>query len=64
MSLIMLVDNIKRCANIPGIPSLIAKLQNWKPDYTRITCSTLKGTKPSCIKPFYDILFFEHKPAA
>ena len=64
MSLIMLVYNFKRYTNIPGIPSLIAKLQNWKPDYTRITCFTFKGTKPIYIKPLYDILFFEHKLAA
>lgn len=36
MSLIMLVYNIKRCLNMLGLEELIKKLNQWKPDYSRI----------------------------
>ena len=41
-SLIMLVYNIKRTINILGIPDLLEKLKNWKPNYDRIARLCLK----------------------
>ena len=44
MALIMTVYNIRRCITILGIPGLIEKLKNWKPDYKRIHLSFSKST--------------------
>ena len=42
MALIMTVYNIKRSINILGIENLLAKLQNWKPDYAKASKLWLK----------------------
>ncbi|MFN8236963.1 MAG: IS1182 family transposase [Chitinophagales bacterium] len=34
-SLIMLVYNMKRCFKIVGVEKLIAKIKNWKPEYSK-----------------------------
>ena len=42
MALIMTVYNMKRCINIIGIPELLKKIKEWKPDYARILFSLFK----------------------
>ena len=42
MALIIKVYNIKRSINILGIENLLAKLQNWKPDYAKASKLWLK----------------------
>ena len=42
IALIMTVYNIKRSINILGIKNLLAKLQNWKPDYAKASKVYLK----------------------
>ncbi|GHB27690.1 hypothetical protein GCM10008106_05550 [Mongoliitalea lutea] len=36
-ALIMTVYNLKRTINILGIPELLQLIQNWKPDYKRVS---------------------------
>lgn len=60
-SLIMLCYNLKRCINILGIPTLLEKLKNYKPDYGKIA-GLHKNTKQ--FKLITRIVFLEHKLAA
>lgn len=60
-SLIMLVYNIKRTINILGIPDLLEKLKNWKPNYDRIARLCLKWIQ---FKLIYDYHLKTQKFAA
>ena len=57
----MLCYNLKRCINILGIPTLLEKLKNYKPDYGKIA-GLHKNTKQ--FKIITRIVFLEHKLAA
>ena len=54
-ALIMTVYNIKRIINILGIPDLLQLIQNWKPDYKRVSLAL----KSSLFGLFKILLNFE-----
>lgn len=60
-ALIMTVYNIKRCMNILGMDDLIAKINNWQPNYKGICSAILKST---CFKQLYASIFLQQKVAA
>ncbi len=60
-SLICLVYNIKRSINILGMATLLQKLKNWQPDYTKVA---LRLLKTASLKPFYANPFFPQAIAA
>ena len=54
-ALIMTVYNLKRTINILGIPDLLQLIQNWKPDYKRVSLAL----KSSLFGLFKALLDFE-----
>lgn len=60
-SLICLVYNIKRAINILGMPQILEKLKNWKPNYRGIHLGNLKR---ALLEPFYATEKYEWKIAA
>jgi hypothetical protein len=60
-SLIMTIYNIKRSLNILGFEEIMEKLNDWKPDYSKIKLCLQKTDSITC---FIRILFFEMKVAA
>jgi transposase len=51
-ALIMLVYNIKRCFTLLGIPTLLEKLKNWKPNYAGITLLQIKMASKERFKDY------------
>jgi len=50
---IMTVYNLKRTINILGVPDLLLIIQNWKPDYERVSL-TLKSSLSSLFKALWN----------
>jgi len=61
MALIMTVYNIRRCITILGIEDLIAKINNWTPNYKGIVRLLQKGIHLNSITR---IFFIPQKLAA
>jgi hypothetical protein len=60
MALIMTVYNMKRCMNILGMETLIAKIKKWVPDYKGITHTFTKSNFLNAITA----LFFQPQKLA
>ncbi len=66
MNLIMLCYNFLRTKNILGFDKMLAAIQNWQPDYSKIVCTLKRGfiksiylqNKPSYIFNNYPCFFY------
>ena len=63
-SLIMTVYNFKRCMNIMGIPQMIEKIKNWKPNYKAIAWLNKKPKYSTHFKALLALQNMEIKLAA
>ncbi len=57
MNLIMLCYNFMRTKNILGFDKMLQAIQNWKPDYTKVTCALKKAFRRVIWKQNEDIVF-------
>jgi len=63
-SLIMTVYNLKRCMNILGIPEMLEKIKNWKPNYKEIAWLVKKQQNRTHLKAAETPKILEIKMAA